>query len=615
MYRIVWIVLGLLVPISAYAEQRYAIVIGANPGWSEDRPLRYAGRDAERMRDVLVALGGFSADRVTLLEDPNAAEVRSSLRKLAQTVRDATEDTLVFFYYSGHADDKHLHLRGDPLSHIEVQDTLRGLPATIKLAVIDACRSGAVTRKGGRPVTEFDVSVISPKLSGMVILTSSGADELSQESRALSGSVFTHHLVSGLRGAADDNADQEVTVSEAYHYAYSRTQADTVVSGAPQRPAFRDELSGQGELVLTHLAVGRYAALRIPHGGRDRYVVLDSHQWRLIAEAHGQPGRDVVLALAPGSYSVKRVLADRLEVANLVVAAGNEVDVTRLSYGVEPLSAGVLKGNPNDLSPAERYELMRAQAFGLLAEGQAAAALDVFDRLIHEVPGDRLAWRGRGRALVRLADAYQRVGNQADEFRVLNDALRSDPSLSEDPSFQIWYQRLSELDARARKIVEAKEKLEAEVHANPRVAKRFGLGVGVFSASGAITIDLTLVVHRMVFPQVAFDLIVPGVDVSVAVAPLTSRWSPYVAIGGHLSLRKLGIDIGSSQIPVSGDASAKMFEGDDIWGAAARVELGAQFVGTSGVTTHLGLGLIVLQNSRGDAKADSWPVFHFGYLW
>ncbi|HEX3759440.1 MAG TPA: hypothetical protein VHW23_12075, partial [Kofleriaceae bacterium] len=45
---------------AARAEQRYALVIGANPGWSQDRPLRYAENDAERIRDVLVSLGGFA---------------------------------------------------------------------------------------------------------------------------------------------------------------------------------------------------------------------------------------------------------------------------------------------------------------------------------------------------------------------------------------------------------------------------------------------------------------------------------------------------------------------------------------------------------------------------
>src|SRR5215475_7659451 len=89
----------------AFAEQRYALVIGANPGWSSDRPLRYAETDAERVRDVLVALGGFAPDRVELLRDPSTAEVRASLRRLATTARGSAEETLVFVYYSGHADD------------------------------------------------------------------------------------------------------------------------------------------------------------------------------------------------------------------------------------------------------------------------------------------------------------------------------------------------------------------------------------------------------------------------------------------------------------------------------------------------------------------------------
>src|SRR3954469_3651133 len=396
-----------IAPRIAFAEQRYALIIGSNPGWSQDRPLRYAENDAERMRDVLVALGGFSPDRVELLRDPTPAEGRGSLRRLAQVARDSSsEDTLVFVYYSGHADDTNLHLRGEPLSHRELQDTLRSLPATIKLAVVDACKSGAVTRKGGAPVDEFVVDVVSPKLSGLVMLTSSGADELSQESRALAGSVFTHHLVSGLRGAADEDGDHQVTVSEAYHYAYERTRADTAPTTAPQRPAFRYELTGQGELVLTHLATARDAQLVVPRGPARRYVVLDASEWRLIAEVRSDPDREVALSLAPGDYHVKRFADDRLEVASVSVAAGKRTELGRTGYRSAPLSAGILKGDPGELAPAERREWLRAQAFGVLADGQAAAALHLFDQLLREAPGDALALRGRGRALVCLAEAY-----------------------------------------------------------------------------------------------------------------------------------------------------------------------------------------------------------------
>jgi uncharacterized caspase-like protein len=284
--------LHLALAAPAEAERRFALVIGSNPGWSQDRPLRFAEQDAIRVRDVLVSFGGFAADRVQVLRDPSTGDVRSALRKLATTARDDGEETLVFVYYSGHADDKHLHLRGDPLSHRELQDTLRNLPATIKLGVVDACKSGAVTRKGGGAVSEFDINVVNPKVSGMVLLTSSGADELSQESRALAGSVFTHHLVSGLRGAADENGDRQITVTEAYHYAYSRTRAATAIGGVAQRPAFRYELSGQGEVILTNLKVAQDAALVVPRGAPQRYVGLDQHEWRLVAAASVEKTRE-----------------------------------------------------------------------------------------------------------------------------------------------------------------------------------------------------------------------------------------------------------------------------------------------------------------------------------
>src|SRR5262245_52906526 len=202
---------------AAFAEQRYALVVGANPGWSSDRPLRYAENDAERVRDVLVSLGGFAPDRVVMLRDPDTSEVRSTLRDLVRIAQNSSEDSFIFLYYSGHADDERLHLKGEPLAFKELQTTLRALPATIKVAVLDTCKSGAVTRKGGTHVDEFAVTIDNPKLSGLVILTSSGADELSQESRALAGSVFTHHFVSGLRGAADEDGDKQVTLAEAYH--------------------------------------------------------------------------------------------------------------------------------------------------------------------------------------------------------------------------------------------------------------------------------------------------------------------------------------------------------------------------------------------------------------
>lgn len=599
----------------ASADQRYAVIIGSNPGWSQDRPLRYAEHDAERVRDVLVALGDFPADRVTLMRDPSTADVRSELRRLASVARDSSaEDTLVFVYYSGHADDKFLHLRGDPLTHRELQDTLRALPATIKLGVVDACKSGAVTRKGGAPVDEFAVDVVSPKLSGLVLLSSSGADELSQESRALGGSVFTHHLVSGLRGAADDNGDRKVTVGEAYAYAYARTAAATAGGAVPQRPAFRYELSGQGELVLTSLASTKNVAVVVPKGAPQKYVVLDQHEWRLVAEATAEATRDVLLSLAPGAYRVKRVFADRLEVGALVVKPGTQPDLGHLAFEAAPLSSGIVKGDPGELDPAERREWDRAEALRLLADGQAQAALVLFDQLLRADARDLLSWRGRGRALVRLAEAYQRVNDTAQEKRALGAALRADPSLSQDPLFAIWYQRLGELDARDRFVRQREDDFRRDVHRNPRTQKSFGVGVDIFSGRGMFAVSATKVIHRMVFPTAGIDFAGPGLDLGVTVAPMASRWSPFIGIGGHISTAKLGWSPwGDSKVHTGDDGMG--FSGDEIWGVHGRVEGGMQFASEAGFTTELGLTLIMFEADDGKLTQQLWPVIHLGWLW
>ncbi len=608
------IVLAMLAVASpASAEQRYAVVIGANPGWSSDRPLRYAENDAERIRDVLVSFGDFAPDRISLLRDPDTAEVRSTLRDLARTAQSSSEDTLVFVYYSGHADEERLHLRGDPLTFKELQATLRSMSATLKLAVIDACKSGAVTRKGGSRVDEFAVSVDNPKLSGMVILTSSGADELSQESRALAGSVFTHHLVSGLRGAADSNADKQVTVSEAYHYAYARTRADTATSGTPQRPSFRYELSGQGELVLSQLkATSRSARIKVPKGNGTKYVVLDQHEWRLVAEARSEKDRDIELALAPGSYKIKKVHSDRLEVGSFVLAAGEKALADNIAYKSAPLAQGIVKGSPDDLAPEDKRQWQRDQAFGLLAAGQANAALTMFDQLVREEPQDLIAWRGRARSLVRLAEAYQRVSDHMRERLTLTDALKADPSLAEDPSFKLWYQRLGELDARAQTTWETKLQMQRDVKQNPRTTKRWGLGFDVVSGRGALAIVGSVVLAHMVMPRIAVDATGPGLDVGIVLAPLPAKWSPFLGIGGHMSFAELGVgEPSSGMVGVNGDTVGY----DEIYGRHLRAEVGAQFVGRSGFSTELGLAFMMFRRNDGERGSQVMPILHFGWLW
>src|SRR5439155_3278375 len=136
-------------------------------------------------------------------------------------------------------------------------DLRKWLAATgvdVKVALVDSCKSGALLQaKGGTRGMPFQIRLTDDLAStGEALLTSSAADEVALESKEIGGSFFTHHFVSGLRGAADASGDGIVTLNEAYQYAYAHTISTTgqTIIG-PQHPAYDYRLTGQGELVLT----------------------------------------------------------------------------------------------------------------------------------------------------------------------------------------------------------------------------------------------------------------------------------------------------------------------------------------------------------------------------
>jgi WD40 repeat protein len=350
----------------ASATTRVAVLVGANTGWEQDLPLRYAEEDARRVGAALKELGGFTEDDVILLRTPTTGQLRAELEAVKQRLRSTPEEEALFvFYYSGHADEQHLHLRGEPLPFAELYRLLRDVPAAVKLGILDACQSGSIlASKGGQPTSSFRLTV-SDELTvrGTVILTSSGADEVSQEARVLSGSFFTHHLVSGLRGAADEDGDLRVSLDEVYRYASTRTQLDTafIPTGA-QRPAFRYELKGRGRLYLSRLK-GPAAFLLFPAGG-PRCFVTDAEERRLIAELFPQKKRPLRLSIPTGAHLLKCVDGQNYRVARLDVKAGERWDITQLSFREVALSEGVLRTGAKGREPVEAF----AQRLALQAE-------------------------------------------------------------------------------------------------------------------------------------------------------------------------------------------------------------------------------------------------------
>lgn len=302
---------------------RVAVLVGANQPGPGRHPLQHAYHDAEQMAEVLAAVGRFPAAQIHVLRDPAPEEVLALLQSSSALLR--APDSLLYFYYSGHADDQSLFPAGRPLSLAAVRAALDASGATVRLGIVDACRGGAWTRtKGLVADAPFEVPVNLGN-EGSVLIASSSGLESAHESDALQGSFFTHHFVAGLRGAADKSGNGEVTLSEAFEYAKERTVRDTAqVAREPQHPSYAMNLRGRQDLVLAQLATSPSALVLGQESGPLDVIQLESG----LTVLELAPGsRRVRLALRPGRYLVRRTGAQGNFTREIAVAAGSEVAV------------------------------------------------------------------------------------------------------------------------------------------------------------------------------------------------------------------------------------------------------------------------------------------------
>ena len=319
--QLLLVLLGVLAPLHARAAtapvQRFALLIAAHDGGADLPRLRYAGRDATRLADVLVDVGGFQRADILSVVDGDAATVLDLFNELEQRVQQAKargDDVVVVAYYSGHAQDGRLRLGKTTLEMRELRRRLETSSADVRLGFLDSCGAGAITREKGAVLAAPFVVRVDEDLSarGQVIIASSSADEVSQESDDIQGSFFTHYLASGLRGDADRDRDGRVTLDEAYAYAYGRTVAATAATRAgAQHPTYAVELKGAGDVVLTTPG-DAFVVVEFPEVLEGRYFVVDLQRQLFVAEVEKQRGGASKIALPKGDYAVKKRLDSHL---------------------------------------------------------------------------------------------------------------------------------------------------------------------------------------------------------------------------------------------------------------------------------------------------------------
>jgi Caspase domain len=219
------------------------------------RQLTSPAHDAEALAAVLgdPAVAGFEV--TTLVNEPHHLVGQA----IGDFYRARRRDDLTLLYFTGHGlkdDDGRLYLAMTNtlrdnllftgLSAEQVDQAMESCVSRQKVLVLDCCYSGAFP--AGR-LAKGDTAVHALERfqgRGRTVLTASDATQYSFEGDQPHGqavqSVFTHHLVAGLRdGSADLDGDGDITLDELYSYVHDRVVAEM----PQQRPKRQDNVEGR----------------------------------------------------------------------------------------------------------------------------------------------------------------------------------------------------------------------------------------------------------------------------------------------------------------------------------------------------------------------------------
>jgi hypothetical protein len=308
---------------------------------------------------VLRELGGFAESDVSVLLDPDPGAVLAALDRQLARLQGAADDTMLLFYYSGHADAGALYPHGRALPLSDLRARLSDGRAGVRIGVIDACRGGGWTGTKGLNETElFAVDLPSALQSqGSVLIASSSGLEDAHESEQIEGSFFTHHWIGALRGAGDRNRDNQVSLNEAFDYARDLTIRDSALhTASPQHPSFSMQLRGRSDLPLSNLVAAGAVLSVDQHQGPLELVHLGSGVILLELPAGA---RSMRLALVPGRYMLRRRLRDKVWAKEVAIKAGERISVDE--SGLILVGSGTL---------ATKYTALRPLTLSTLPAGK-----------------------------------------------------------------------------------------------------------------------------------------------------------------------------------------------------------------------------------------------------
>ena len=209
--------------------------------------LKYTDDDAYHTYAFLKSPegGALPDEQVRVLIDEDATRDRI-LRTMRSVFLKADENDVVLLYFSGHGlPGSFLPVDFDGFNnkvhHDEIKAIFEESKAKHKICLADACHSGTLMAMRSPTLentlkkyyTAFDQST-----GGTALLMSSKGEEYSLEDQGLRRGIFSHYMIRGMKGEADENGDKIVTITELFDFTHKKVRTYT---GNAQSPTLTGE--------------------------------------------------------------------------------------------------------------------------------------------------------------------------------------------------------------------------------------------------------------------------------------------------------------------------------------------------------------------------------------
>jgi len=239
----------------------WAVVVGA-ARYTHMRTLKYTDDDAYHLFAFLKSVegGALPDDQVRVLIDDDATH-RNIIMAMREVYQRADENDVILFYFSGHGlPGAFLPVDYDGmtnrLEHYQLRDELLASRAKHKLVIADACHSGSL---GGRDSAQNAIAfagksggadaalnayynALNNAEASTALLLSSKGEEISLEDGGLRSGIFSHYLIRGMKGEADENGDQLVSIQELFSFVHREVRQYTGNIQTPTLTGTYDDL-------------------------------------------------------------------------------------------------------------------------------------------------------------------------------------------------------------------------------------------------------------------------------------------------------------------------------------------------------------------------------------